>query len=425
MTFTPSIQALLGAHTSTAFIPDNIAINWVRNEAYIVPQVGNGTNYLAVQNILTGVEDRYAVMDSFGSPYTGAGNAPVGLDHNGNIYLTYNYLGYGGGVIQIDPDTLIQTGVTAGNAPLPYGFYGTAYYGHLTYAYDGSNEFMVAITDLSTGLPDHGFFVSSPTAFAGRQVSYPSGATSGACCPGKQNSGKAYVVNSVRRTQSGTQVLTLYEVTALSGGSWVPGDWPTQNSQVTAPIVGTVAPTDIDAGWTEIYEHGCVVDQTDGNILVSLEGQSAATNFRYIAKLDVTNASVIWKTQIPGVSGDSSVGSNQMQWGSINNQIFAVLVNTSSTNTCVTLNTSDGSIISSTSTNFGGLGNFGTQCYNDSLGAIILYINYTAGAGAPTQLNSTPSTFSGWAVLYVNSPPVPTPATGTHATYLRIWGNWH
>ncbi len=111
-----------------------------------------------------------------------------------------------------------------------------------------------------------------------------------------------------------------------------------------------------------------------------------------------------------------------MQYSSVIFQRYYLLTGTP--NTVTTINTSDGSSSNYTS-GLNGLIFFGPQCSNDSLGGVICSISNTTTAGGPSLLGGTPDSFTGWSILYVAAPITPALATDTHATYARIWGNYH
>lgn len=227
-------------------------------------------------------------------------------------------------------------------------------------------------------------------------------------CPSVPGNGLGYVVSGDNVSGTSAGGIRLWKVNVNVG---LEG----------ATLITTIAASTIDAGWTAAAQGGICVDQTDGHVLVFCNGQVGATHPHYLLKLNSSTGAIIWQTEMPGVGGGVMMGQSQ-----IKSQIFCHITSLGGgANEITQIDTSDGSITTQFTTGMSGLLPYGSQAYNDQSGAIIGEFSYTEGTDSPIPLNSTPSSFGGWALIYVIAPPPAPPATGTHASQLRIWGNWH
>jgi hypothetical protein len=119
-------------------------------------------------------------------------------------------------------------------------------------------------------------------------------------CAGLPNTGIAYGLGCNATFPSAT-ALGLYRYTCGPGaGDWVPTvpitNWQSApNTAITSATIGTISPSAFDATWTQFTNVGGIVfDHSDGNILLMVEGNAGAGATRYIAKINVTTAAVMW-----------------------------------------------------------------------------------------------------------------------------------
>ncbi len=396
MVFYPKIQALIGDHTNNAGHSVQSAVDWHSGVQWQHSTPDGIDGYLVQMSINTGTELNYlntstAYPDSFDL-------YPVGFDAN-HVYINASLGGAGGtGIYQIDPITLALEQI--GNTGVTFS--------------DGTMSPIIAADDstwmLVTGIGFQVFFeyFSCIKTSTTPMVAWGPGPISfsnriAVSCTGPKGTGLGYVLSSGNAPASAL----IFEVNVNAAGSH--------------STIATIAPTDIDAGWTSISQDGMCLDQTDGNLIAFFEGQSGATNRYYICKVVVADGSIAWKTTIANVGGGPQVAQSQIksQQYCHFSQLGAGLSQVE------TINTADGSKTIS-SFGLGGVGG-GTisQCYNDQSGAIIGEFFLVPGAGSPVLLNATPSTFGGWAALYVVEPTNPVLSENSRATQLRIWGNWH
>lgn len=377
MSFTTSIQALLGANT-----PDNTGNHqccpdWVNFVCYIYgshPTLSE--TVLAVQNMHNGSELRSQNANIYDGGRAASG-FPIGQDTYGNLYVIGS-----AGLPQINSTTLLQIQ----DQPVPFIAAGGVITG--LQATDATGWVMVGGGTFTAAyyvvkVSDESLWAPGTISLVNRVVQ---------TCAGIPNTGIGWALVGPL-TSGDTQVLDLHKVNVNTG---VQGD----------TVIGHVHPTDVDAGWTQIYGEGICTDQTDGNLLVALSGQNGATNQYYFAKFSASNASVIWKTAMPGLSG-----ADMMQYSSVKHQRFNWVSNQGGgaglEQTFV--DTSTGAIIHQYTTGLSNLLIFGGGGWasNDDIGGALLFAGLTAGAGGPVLLNSTPSAFQGWAIVYVENSPAP------------------
>jgi hypothetical protein len=396
MTFVPSIQALIGDHTSSH--PDQVAVDWANNNVYISGFADvAGDTYLASQGLLTGAEQNYALVSGYTPLVSSA--VPVGVDSSQRVYYPWTSgFTVGGGLVQINGTTLAEITFGGSTSDVPNGF--VLQNGQLANITFDNNDFILAAGAGNVGYQSF-HIVTNEVTFAGRYVTWTGYAN---VCGGVAQSGLGYVAVNLF-TSSVTLDIHKVAVTNVGGG-WSPGLWPMQNPYITDTIIATLVPTDIDASWTEIYNGGLCVDQIDGHVLLSCKGQVGTRPFSYIVKIDSSSGAIIWKT---ATIGQQFVGT-QMQYSSIKHRQFAYLAENDPGHTpptVVILNTLDGSTSASYTNGIAGVSGSGAQCYNDDLGGIVIQVAFSQTTDSPTLLNSTPTSFGGWSVLYVAPPFTP------------------
>lgn len=386
MTFPTSIQALLGANTPDNSSNTQSVPNWSSMVGYIYgPNPSTSAIFLATQNMNSGAELSAVSAGTFMGG-NAPGGWPLGFDTAGNLYIANIFQQ----IAQINSSTLVQIQQGA------VGF--SAAQGAMAglQATDGTKWILVLGEGGQSSFEKH--VCLSVTALAGWTPGIVVwGNRTAVCCAGPAASGLGWVCVGPQNTGD-TEVLDLHKVNVNTGVQ-------------ANTVVGHVNPTDIDAGWTEIYVNGICLDQTDGNLIVALQGQAAATNLDYLAKLSKTDASVSWKTAMPNASFLAS-SMKMMQYSVVQNSRFYYFNNQGSPGGEVTVvNTSTGAIVDQYTTGVANLllhsGGFAS---NDNLGAVLANFGMS-GAGGPVLRNSTPAAFGGWALLYVASGPLFPPAS--------------
>ncbi len=396
MTFPTSIQSLVGTHVA---VPGQIVPDWPRNTAFIYGSI-TGTFYLSSVGILTGLEQAFINTASYTTPGSVTGAAPICVDSSGNPYTTW-FSGRGGGLIKSDKTTLAQLATGGGAGSPPDGWFLVG--GSLSNIPVSGTDFFVALQEGSGGSIIRGVVAYNGVTFAGRYEIYGTGNDVATCCAGKTGSNLAFVV-AAPHAGTDPQTMFVYKMSFTPGGTWTIADWPTQNSLVTFATLATLVPIDIDAGWTEIFQWGICVDQTDGNPMVWCYTSNTVAG--YIVKLDQSTGAIIWKCPVPALHFSAS-SNQQFGFSRVNNQTLCII--TASPTTITTINTSDGSSTSYTSNLAGFTIVYGQQCFDSASGGIILRTTFSATTGSPTLLNSTASSFTAWAMLYVAPvPPAPT-----------------
>ncbi len=403
MTFAITIQALIGPHTQQASGNTQCGVDWTRNSVYIIGQEPtHTTNYLSSVNMLTGAEQVWANVTTFTGPSGQAGNTlpPVAVDANGNVYLGW-FAGNGGGLIQIEPVGLTEITSGGSNSAVPSGFSGILQCG-LNNIPVGSTQFMLATGIGGAFAFDRYSTVFNTVTFAGRADIFAPGTVraNAVNCSGKTGSSLGFIAAGPAGAAD-IQTIYLSKVTCATGGGWVIGDWPLQNSSIPITSIATIIPTDIDGTWTQIYPVGICTDQTDGNPMLWL--QKATSTAGYLVKFNQNTGAIIWQTSLPAAD---NLYSHSLSFSSVTTQKLYIL--TDGPNTITTVNTSDGSTSSYTS-NLAGLTIYGPQSSNDARGLILCNVQYIEGAGSPTKLNSTPANYTGWSMLYVAPVPAPPP----------------
>lgn len=388
MTFTPSIQSLIGAHTG---IGQQCAIDWARNNVFVP---GSDTGYLTSNGLITGTEQAFKSLSTYTSP---VGNSPGGfppivVDGNGCPYE--NWLQHdGGGWIKADGTTLTQLAAGGSGSGPPAGFIlvgGSACV--ITYS---STQYILASGE--TGL-DYVVLFDEVT-YANLNTTYGSGITGNSVCnvcAGKTGTQYGFVIYG---PQSGTDTQKVFvEKVDVTGPTMTP--------------LTSFLPTDINGSWTALYGAGICMDQTDGNPIIWFQNNGTQGA---MVKIDQNTGAIIWNVSAPVNAGNWET---QFSQSNITHQSLAII--TGPISPLVTIfNTSNGS---STSFSSGLAGVFPDpqQCYNDTLGCIVLATTFSQRAGSPTLLNSTPVNFNGWAALYVN--PGFTPPSVTRRRFLAEAG---
>lgn len=404
MTFKTSVQGFITAHTA-----NNSAIacvDWVRKNVYIV---GEFEAQLSRFSIVTGGELQSVALSTFGTEIVAQ---PIGMDPQAQLYMTQPG-GNNGGLLQLNGPTLGyvgQWGTGSAFSNLPDGIPES---GDITCINGPGFEF--TLCQGLGGISSHTYSVMTNNVFAGVNLAWQSGTDYSVGCPGKPGSGTFYMLQGPG-SSGDTQLLNLVSV-VCAPSLWVPADWPGQNGGIVSTLIGTIGPTAIDGAWTQIYARGHFCDQTDGNIIARLQGQSGAANQCYIVKIKASDASIMWKVPFAGM-----VDAGQMMKYSRCLRGQFSYYQQASPATVYIIDTADGSFTSYT-TGLSGLGGTG-QCYDDTSGAIIMQGSYTnEGSDSPIPLNGTPNFSNQWMALYVTMAIPPPFVPGGRVTRTAIWGN--
>jgi hypothetical protein len=372
----PSIQSLVGDHSGG----ENIGVDWTNLKAFQV-----NTTHISRYGLISGAEEAFAPLADMGGAGQNGYPAPIGVAASGDIFISSSGSLYNGASMLVDGDALTVVNLIGYPSP-KFGQGGMIPFDYSTTQY---------ALDFSVG--GFGFSYFNEINATNWEAAPGFVHDTGIGCAGPSGSGIAYVFSAVNLSGVQTGPATLS--TILYGGSGF----------VSNTVIGDVAMTDIDAGWTsQFVVGGMCLDQTDDMLLVvfSANGNS---NKAYLAKIDPADASIVWKSVIPTADGGGAVSTGIMfAQSSIQNQRVAFY--TGSPATVTIYDTSDGSVDTTYSTGLDGLSNIDGQCYNDTLGCIVLGLDFSNTTGSPTLLNSTPTSWGdGYAVLYVAAGISPTP----------------
>lgn len=374
MSFSTAIQSLTGAHSEVG----GVGVDWLLARVY-----EPGGAWLARYGLLSGLEEAFVSTGAIGMPSgspawtTSAGNVLV----NGGASAAFN-----GGMQVLDPALArISAGAFSG------GSYGGGDYASVLV---GSQQYYITT---GTGAPvggTHSLVICRDTTQIYRD-DWPAGANGGALCSGVDGSNVVFSFTGPTLSQGGTQQITVQEYTC--------------GLVISKRTLVNFTPTAIDAAWTQIYFGGGCVDQTDGNILLFLGGQSGATALNYLLKISAVNGSVVWKSTVNSTSRRSGV---MMSRSSVKHGKFGY-VSSDSPKTITVVDTSNGSSVTQT-TGLDGLGlMIADGAFNDSLGCVVGWYDYSNnGADSPARLNATAGIFNGMGVLYITSPFIPPPVSG-------------
>ncbi len=377
MTFATKIQSLTGAH-SGIYGP---SVNWGTNQVTET----NGSN-ISQYGFLTGLEIIYA--DQVALSWSATYGSALGAD--GTIIGPGPGAAFNGGIQTLDPAALTRTA----NAAFSGGHYCSSFAGVLV----GSQQYCI-------GTGPGGAIGGTKATVICQDVtqiyadSWPAFSTAGSdfgasLCAGKQGNNTVYLTLSP--TGGGVIPQKVGFVEYLCGA---------------VPSMRTLVeyiPTDIDAAWTQISFGGCCIDQTDGNLLVFLAGQSGATTRNYLLKVSVTDGSTIWQAAAAGTNARVSYA---MQNSSILHSRFGYVAPEVPLITLV--NTTNGSTVSTQSTGIHGVALVTkSEAYNDTLGCTFGWYDFTyIDADSPTRLNTTAASFNGLGALYIADAFTPPPSS--------------
>jgi len=384
VTFQTKIQALISTHTQNSGSGRQAAADWVNMANWQTgPSTGGVSgNFLVNMNMLTGAETGFENQTT----YSAATEFPAAIDANG-VYIAQGTLN----IVQINPSTFAE--IQNFNTGLSVDLGSIA---PIT-ATNGSHWLLIAgepgATEVFTCINTD---TNPMTSWSLGTVAYSN--TGADACAGLPNTGIGYLM-------SGGTSIKLFKISV--------------NISPSESLLATHAATDFDTGWSTATNKGICLDQTDGNVLAFVAGNTSPVS--YMIKFNATTGAIIWKVSIPTTN---AIGGFNINQSLIKSQQFVILGNPLGVTTAYIINTGTGTITSSFTTGLSGVLIFGSQAYNDQIGANVgEWSASTGGANEPVALNSTPSSFNGWGLLYLVQPSNPPPASGTHASYIRVWGH--
>ncbi len=382
MTFGTKIQSLTGAN-SGIYGP---SVAWANSVVFET----NGTD-ISRYGLISGLEELAVSQVDWPATYGSA------LAANGDIIGPGPGVPFNGGIQTLDPATLTRIAT----AP----FFGVHYCSTFAGVLVGSQQYCVgtgpggAIGGTKATVICQG--VTQVYADGWPVYAQPGSDYSASLCSGKPGNNTVYLSISPNNPAAGTQKVSLIEYIC--------------GLVINKRTLVEYIPTDIDAAWTEIYFGGACIDQTDGNLLVFLAGQSGATTRNYLLKVSVTDGSTVW--QVAGV-GTTARTAGMMRDSNIAHQRFGYVC-TDTPKTITIINTVDGSTVTTQTAGLDGVALVvPSEAYSDTLGCTVSWYNFSdMGADSPARLNSTGASFDGLGVLYIAEAFVP-PVTVTQRRFL-------
>ncbi len=369
----PSLQSLVGANSGT----DNCGVDFTRKLCWQL-----SSTHLSKYDLILGTEIAAATLASLQ-----ASNDNIGLLYGGNVMLTGGSGLYNGGVVRVDGQGLtLDYGMLYPAPNFGSGQMTCIEYYNIYYLLDRciGNAVIPVLNRTQCSQQSGGAGIYTDT------VNWPA-APGAQMCADIIRTGKAWMMNSNVSFNPQEIILTHFTFTITSLQS--------------ATIISTLTAANIDATWTQITVEGICMDLTDQNVMAVVSGDGTVKS--YLIKIDRVSGALIWTAAIPlNFSGNLPVG-NAFQFSDIRNSRIALFTNTP--NTVTIYDTTDGSVVNTYTLGLAGisqLGHQGGQCYSDTLSGIVLNMGFNQVAGSPTLLNSTPTSFSGWSVLYVAAPVV-------------------
>jgi hypothetical protein len=252
--------------------------------------------------------------------------------------------------------------------------------------------------------------VSDQFTQAGFYGNVVSGSTDnrGNFCRGASGSSGASIFGSWAGTAP-TPTIPLYKVAIAPGAElYNPASWPTTNPYITSSTVGTIAAASVDATWSNLECSQIGYDQSDGNVLMTVSTNDSVANKKYLIKLNVSNAAVMWATAVSTTGSISNLDRGLYSGG------IAPIINSGSE--AWTVDTSDGT---HTALAIGGINTSTSAAFNSFAGVNSgLYVwqgtyNQAASANSPAPVSGTPTSFTGPALIALFfTPPVSNAAVG-------------
>jgi hypothetical protein len=376
-------------------------LDWVHGKVYLV-------NNIAIRSYLASLTTQSPIASAFlnggaGTAYCGDAD-PV----TGDLVIQTSTPGSSNAepVSKYDPTTLALA--------LTYGTTG-AIPSYPTSVWGGQSLVCVGVGTLASGgVTQVGYALLKESAFSGYVAvirtdtmaaagAYPNVVTGcvdsrGIMCRGASGPTKGSVFLTWDGAINGQHAtLPLYTVVISPGAeTYNIASWPTANPYISSATIGTIAAASIDATWTAFQCNSIGYDASDGNVLMDVNTTAAVTNKHYIIKINATTAAVMWVTAIGNIG---TFGENLNLF-----RVDGIAISLANTAVDV-ITTSTGALVSSALT---GLSSLSYTSGDDISGLIFTALSYTQGAGNPTPVAGTPTSFSGWAIITgPTAPPIP------------------
>lgn len=208
----------------------------------------------------------------------------------------------------------------------------------------------------------------------------------------KHDHGIAYVMDKPNYGAAAATAWRLHKILIAAGANTFP---PGASPAVSFVFIKAIAPTDIDATWTNFSNgKGMAYDSTDGNVLIMVQTTDAVVNKQYLVKISTFDGSVVWKTVITNLDafGDANMSKHRI----VNGRFLYMDVN----GTLKVFNTADGSVTSQTYTNVSVTGG---QISDDKYdGTLTFFGSYTPGTATPlgTYMIANGSATNQWLRIY-------------------------
>ena len=228
-------------------------------------------------------------------------------------------------------------------------------------------------------------------------------------CAGK--SGSAGTVFFGDQAESSHPTAGVYVMTISTGAeNYNIASWPTTNPDITSALLVNLAATSVDATWTTIAIQGLGYDTKDDLVIVQVT-QYADESVTYLIALNSTTGDIVWSNLL------SSFTTTEMQLNRTTYGQIAMLGGAGST----WINGYNGGLTNS----IDGLGTTGRYNSSDDVTQyIVTQVSYTQDTDTPQPVDgSTPSSFSGYAILGGVWPFNPAPTTVMGLTDLTVIEN--
>lgn len=415
-TIQPAIQSFVSADTADIY-PYQSAPDFSNDRIFVYSR---SDNVLYRFGISTGAQ--FAFKAQISRSPAGALLYSACVDNQGFVYVPYDLANFTG-VSKIDPNTLDIIdwfGTSSAIDNTPGGLPGVPV---MCSPAAGGIPFVFALSAIPIGADAlSAYGVGNGPFFLGANFSVggaPGPGANGSVCAAQIGSDGIGFSLLAKSFASDNELILNKMIITRQAALYDPNSWPTPNGGVTNSDPGTIACTAVDSTWVNIGQNGVLYDETDGNLIAVVGGEDASSTTKsYIIKINAQTAAVMWKIEIVG----GTVDINCFGFSSVKNGRFAYLLDSAvpHVHEILFIDTLTGASFTST-VGIEGVSALGAQYFNDTLGAIFAYVGFSQGADSPVLLNDTPTSFTGWAALYVMNVTAPF-VPGGRQTYTRIWG---
>lgn len=166
--------------------------------------------------------------------------------------------------------------------------------------------------------------------------------------------------------------------------------WPTTNPNITSSEIGTIAAAAVDPTATTVSCAHMGYDSLDNIVVLDCTTNGTGATTRFLVGVNQTNAGVLWTLPISGPVNSLALS-----------RIGAAMAELLQSGTGSVLNTSNGALVGST---LNGVvptlsGSQPVLMASDDISRLlVLECTFTEGAGSPTPVSGTGSSFTGWAI---------------------------